>query len=350
MAGGDELQGAIPLFVKADRMGDGFGIAFQRDSAIHRAARFGQQFHDPFPCRFQVQAGQLRVGVAGFFRIPGVEGSGAEFHGKHFTVQADHLAAGEPGFPPPLHVRHIAEGADHQDAGSFLRIRVLRCHDGDRRVKQGGESGFSEKVLKAFVFRMGGHRDTGGQQFRAGGGDDKGITALHAEFYIVKSAGNLAILHFRLGDRGLEVHVPHGDGFLVDDTVLFYEVQKGELGNMAAMGPDGGVHLGPVHGESQFAPGVFECHLVFRCDHLTGFDKIASADPFGFLVFFPGFPVRVIGFMGITADAENILGAPFRGQAVIVPSHGVEYVFSQHALETDDHVGLGVTVGVAHVE
>jgi hypothetical protein len=45
-----------------------------------------------------------------------------------------------------------------------------------------------------------------------------------------------------------------------------------------------------------------------------------------------------------------VLNPPLGGKAVIIPSHGIKYIFTGHPLIPDNYIGMGVAENVADME
>ena len=81
------------------------------------------------------------------------------------------------------------------------------------------------------------------------------------------------------------------------------------------------------------------------------FDKIGPADHFWRLLrITSGFEVWQVREIGIAANVEEVLHPPFRGQAVVIPPHGIEDIHSSHAALAHDQILMGVAEHVSDVE
>ena len=114
----------------------------------------------------------LRVDLVGRVGIEAFPARLAERDGHETAVAADHLAQRQIELAPPLHVGLVAEGADHDDAGSLLGIGLRIGHDRHRHMEQRGDGALAETGLVALILGMRQHGHTGGQQFGTGRGDD----------------------------------------------------------------------------------------------------------------------------------------------------------------------------------
>jgi hypothetical protein len=99
--------------------------------------------------------------------------------------------------------------------------------------------------------------------------DEAALPALHPELDVVKGTAHHAVIHLRLGDGGLEVHVPHGGGVRAVEVTLLPEVHEAELRQPARPLPDGLVLLGPVDRQAHAAEEALESLLVLRRHALT---------------------------------------------------------------------------------
>ena len=203
---------------------------------------------------------------------------------------------------------------------------------------------------------MGGHAHAGGEQLRAGGGDHQfPIAPLHREGDVVVVAGGGAVLHLGLGHRGAEVHVPHGGRLGGVQVTLAVQVQEAVLGQVAAGVVDGGVLLVPVHRQADSLPHPLKRPLVLARHLRAQLDEVAPRHGArrrleGLARRHRQLQARLVGVVRIAAHVEVVLHPPLGGQAVVVPPHGVEHLFTEHALVAGDHVGLGVAEHVADVQ
>src|SRR5699024_12090879 len=111
LAGGDDLQGFVALFVELDRMGDGFGLPDQV-SALPKA------FDGAHTRGVHRRTDQLVVGLAG---RSGLQTGGRVGHDA--SVPADDRTSLQLQLTPPGDVGGVAEGTDHRDPGT-LRSEV----------------------------------------------------------------------------------------------------------------------------------------------------------------------------------------------------------------------------------
>ena len=119
------------------------------------------------------------------------------------------------------------------------------------------------------------------------------------------------------------------------------------------LGPlgDGGVGVGPVDRQAQGAPQVLEDLLVLLGQLMTQGHEVGARDGDGVLGRFgrrgEG---RVEGEARVAADPEVVLDPALGGQAVVVPTHGVEDGLPPHPVEAGHGIGVGVREDVPDVE
>ena len=363
LARGHELERAIALLVEAHRMGDGLGIALKRRAAFARhvrrgaAARILEQLDDALlrlVDRLALELRVERVGGLGLLRrvLGGAEGDLAQP-----PIAAEDLAEGQLLLAPPEHVGLITEGAHHEDAAALGGIGELAREDLHRREEQGGHRVLAEEVLVAGVIGVRAHGHARGQELGAGGGDhERLVRAFDAELEVVIRAGSLLVGDLGLRNRRLEVDVPHGRRFELIRALLLEEIEERELREVPAAIIDGRVGLRPVDRQREAAEEAFEDLLILPGHDVTELDEVLTGDEARLLALallvggrLEGEP-RLVGHVRVAAHVEIDLNAPLRGQAVVVPAHGIEDVLAQHALVARHHVGLRVGEHVPEVE
>ncbi len=186
----------------------------------------------------------------------------------------------------------------------------------DPRPVERRDGVFAEKPLVAFVVGVGDHRDAGAEQLRTGGGDLELSAALDPETQIVEQTLPRTVLDLGLGDRGLEVDVPHGRRLDVVDLALGHEVEKAPLRDAPAVVVDRGVLLRPVDRQPEVAPQVLESLFVLGRDDAAGLDEVAPGDLLDLLAFPAlrvGLPIGIVGEVGVAANTQEVLDPALGG-------------------------------------
>ncbi len=230
---------------------------------------------------------------------------------------------------------------------------MLGGEDRHPRTIERGDGDLAEERLVTLVVGVGHHGDAGAEELGPGGGDEQLTAVLDPETDIEEEPLPGPVLDLGLGHGGLEVDVPHGRRLDVVDLAALDEIEEAQLRNAPAVIIDGGVRIGPVDGQAEVAPEVLEGFFVLVGDHSARLDEIASRNIVDALVFLPlllGLPVRVVRQLGVASDPEQILHPPFRGQPVVIPTHGVGDVLADHPLVANDQILVGVAEDVTHVE
>ena len=122
------------------------------------------------------------------------------------AVVADDGSDRQAELAPPDHVRGVAEGADHGDAGALVGLGQLVGDDRDLDAEQRRDGGAAEQRLVALVVGVGDHGHARRQQLGAGRVDPDDVAVGpaatgQAEGELVVGAGQLAVLELGLGDR-----------------------------------------------------------------------------------------------------------------------------------------------------
>ncbi len=226
-------------------------------------------------------------------------------------------------------------------------------------IEQRRAHGRAECGLVALVIGVGDQRDTRGQQFGARGFDvDVAAAVALVESEAVVGGWLLAVFEFCLRDRGAEVDVPQGRRERLVGLATFEVAQERELARAHRLVRDRAVGLGPVDGQPQHPPEIFEVLFVFDSELFAQFDEVAAADRHlvGCLAalvvtaLVGGSEVGVIRQRGIAADAVVVLHAAFGRKPVVVPPHRIEDGLAPHPFETHLHVGVGVAEHVTDVK
>ena len=168
-------------------------------------------------------------------------------------------------------------------------------------------------------------------------------------------AGDLAVFHFGLSHGGALVDVVQRGCVLLVCLAALEVAEEGALAHPAGTFADGGVEQGPVDRQAEATEQVFEHLLVEVGDLAAEFNEVGAAHRNG-AVIFRHIAVERGGEAGVerqrrvAAHAGDILHAAFGGEAVVVPTDGVEHLLAAHALETSDGVGVGVAEHMADVQ
>ena len=268
------------------------------------------------------------------------------------SVPADHGAGGQPQLTPPLHVGEVPEGAAHRDAGALVGLggRMGQHRDLDAEHRRGDRG--AEQLLVALVVRMRDQRAHRGDQLRTRGLDVDGLAAAAAESHPVVVPGIVAGFELGLGDRSLEGDVPQRRSFREVRLAAGEVAQERALRHRPRFVGDGRVQRLPVDAQAERAPQIFEGHLVDGGQFVAEVHEVAAADrhlAFRVRLLRRG-EVRVVRQGRIAAHPVVVLHATLGGQAVVIPTHGVEHTFAAHALVARDQVGVGVAEHVSHVQ
>ena len=115
------------------------------------------------------------------------------------------------------------------------------------------------------------------------------------------------------------------------------------------------VFLTPIDGQTQSMPEHTECVLVFLDQIKTGLDEIWARDQAGgFLSHLRGcgleFQSFFIGRTRITTNVKIVLDTPFGRKPIVIPTHRIEDVHTDHALVTHDDIRLCIGEDVPDME
>ena len=265
LAGGDDLERTVALLEELHRVLDGLRLALE-------VAGLAQQLDDGLLRREHRLAGELGVRLAA-----GLGGDRRGRLGQDAAVEADDGAVREVELPPPDHVGDVAEGADHGDARSLVRLRQVVRDDGNLDVEERGADRGAEQRLVALVVGMRDQRDAGGQQLRPGRLDEDGAVCA-VERHAVVGARLLAVLQLGLRHRGAEGDVPQGRSERLVRLAALDVAEERQLGGVDRLPADGAVGLRPVHGEAERAPERLELLLVLLSQPLAQLDEVAARD------------------------------------------------------------------------
>ena len=230
---------------------------------------------------------------------------------------------------------------------------MLGGHDRHPCTIDRGDRIFAEELLVPIIVGVRDNRDAGAEKLGAGGRDQELAAAFDPEAEIVEEALPGPVLDLGLGDSGLEVDVPHIGRLEVIDLSLFHQIEEAELRDLPAVVVDGRVLLGPIEGQSEVAPQVFERLLVLGRDQPARLDEVAAGDLLDLLAlaaFGVRLPVGIVGQVGVATDAEQVLHPALGGQPVVVPAHREGDVLADHPLVAHQQIFVGVAENVTYVQ
>ncbi|CAB4820258.1 unannotated protein [freshwater metagenome] len=222
----------------------------------------------------------------------------------------------------------------------------------EQRCAHGG----AEQRLIARVVGVRHHRHTAGQQLGAGGLDQQVFATVGGvERKLVVRAGNLAVLHFRLGDGGALVDVVQRGCVLLVGLAAGQVAQERALADRAGAVADGGVEQRPVDRQAEATEQVLERLLVEVRDLAAQLHEVGAADGNGAVVLGHVAVERrseggILRQRRIATHTGEVLHAALGGQTVVVPTDGVEHGLAGHPLEAGDGVGVRVAEHVADVQ
>ena len=337
LAGGHDLERLVALLVEVGHAGGGLRIPVEIAAvAEHRDGRLAGR-----------ERRLARDGLEGVAVDDPLRGLALDP-----AVTADHSAGGQVQLAPPGDVGEVAEGAAHGDAGALVRLRRLVGQDRDLHPEEGRCDRGAEQRLVALVVRVCDERADGGQQLGTCGLDVDRIAPRAVERDAVVGARVLACLQLGLRHRRVEGDVPQRGRVAQVGLAPRVVAQERLLRHGLGVRRDGGVERGPVHRQAELTPQVLERLLVDGGQLVAELDEVGAADRDLTLRvrLRRGLEVRVVRDRRITAHAVEVLHPPLGGQAVVVPSHGVEHVLAAHPLVAGHRVGVGVAEHVAHVQ
>ncbi len=219
LAAGDHFQGLVTLFKEVHRVHDLLWLTLEQSG---RAELFNHRLlgrEDSLSCQFRVEfpARRRRHPVR---RIR-----------EDAAVPADDGARGQIQLAPPGHVSEVAEGADHGNAGTLVRLGQRMGQDQNLHSEERRSHSPAEEGLVAFVVRMGHQRHAGCKQFRPGGLNKKLFAVRRGKRVAVVGPRNFAVLEFGLGHSSAEGDIPEGWSFRHIGIALFEVGQEGTLGD-----------------------------------------------------------------------------------------------------------------------
>ena len=274
------------------------------------------------------------------------------------SVEADDGAIGQVELAPPHDVGHVAERADHRDAGALVLLGEVVCDHGDLDPEHGGRHRRAEQRLVALVVGVRDEGDARGDELGAArlDLDRAAVGAVEGDAVVVP--GLLAVLELGLRHGGAEGHVPQRRRQRLVGLAALHVADERELRREERLVGDGAVRLLPVHREAELAEQGLELLLVLDGEALAQLDEVATADRLlvgGLRALVVAalegrHEVGVVRQRGVAPHAVVVLHAALGGQAVVVPAHRVEHVSAAHALVAGDEVGVREREHVADVQ
>ena len=341
---GDDLQRPIALLKKLDVMSD-------RTWVTQQVTTLAQQFHDAGAGFDRRQTSQLVVVGLRLCRVRRLPSGRAPRHRLERAVGLNDGTHRQRQFPPPHHVGHIAEGANHRDARALFgigqRMRTHRHRYAEQRRRHRG----AEQRLIPGIIRVRDQRHTRRNQFRARRVDgQESATGLRKTNRVVRP-GHFPVFQFRLRDGRPEVHVPQRRRFQLIRAALVEQSQERELRHPLRVTPDGGVGHRPVHRQAEMPPQPLKHDFVVSRQARTQFHKVRARNVDGmFGRRLRRYEGRVVRQRGVAAHAVVILHAAFGGQTVVVPAHRITHRTTAHALVPCDHIRMGIRKHMPHMQ
>ncbi|RMQ40687.1 hypothetical protein ALQ05_101874 [Pseudomonas amygdali pv. mori] len=238
-------------------------------------------------------------------------------------------------------VVEVMRRGDFHAAGAEFRVAVVVRDDRDAAAYQRQFDELADQCLVALVLWV--HRNGGVTEhgFRASGGNDQVIqtfggfcTVGQRIAQVPQMAFLVVVLHFKVGNRGVQLGVPVDQAFATVNEAVFMQAHEGLLH---------GVGQAVVHGEALAAP-------------VDGRAQTAdlTADVAAGLGFpFPDLVQKLLAAQLMTAYAlrfKTTLHQHLRGDTSVVGARLPQRVATLHATETDQGVHDRVIEAVAHVQ
>ena len=125
------------------------------------------------------------------------------------TLDVEHVDKRQVVTPPHFEVVEVVRRRDLHRAGAFFRIGVVVADDRDAATDQRQDRCLPNQVLEPLIVGMHGDRDVAQHGLRPRRRhDDEFVAAFDRIFDVPEMSLGLDLLHFKIGDRGLELGVP----------------------------------------------------------------------------------------------------------------------------------------------
>ena len=258
------------------------------------------------------------------------------------AIQSQHVDHRQPAALADFVIVEVVRRGDLHAASALFHIGVFVGDDGDATTDQRQLNELADQALVAFVFRV--HRYTGvaEQGFRTGGTDHDVVftgRGFHAIGQWVAQVPHLAfdfaVLHFQVGNRGVQFRVPVDQALATVDQLVVVQADEHFLYRTVETGIHGETFGWPVYG-------------VAQTTHLAGDGAAGLFLPFPDLLD-KGVTAQIVAgqfFFGGQLALNHHLG----GYAGVVGTHLPQGVAALHAAVAGQRVHDGVLEGVAHVQ
>ncbi len=241
----------------------------------------------------------------------------------------------------------VVGGRDFDGSGAELGLGPVVGEDGDFSVGAGFETSrsadagewdadfFADERDVAFVGGVYGYGGVAEHGFGAGGGyGDRAGTVGEGVADVVELAEALFVLHFEVGDGGLDAWVPVDDVGAAVDEALFVEADEGFFDRDAEAVVHGEVFAGPIDG------GAEALHLV---EDGSAVELAPAPDALD-----EGLAAKL--FAGGAFGGELTLDHHLGGDAGVVGAGDPDGKVTQHAVPAGEDVHLRLVQHVAHVQ
>jgi hypothetical protein len=219
----DDLERPFAPFVELHDVPDGLRFT-------HQMTGLCQQLRYPATGPLRRQAGDLALRRVRGVDIPRWPARFAPPGRSDRPVALHHHARRQMELAPPLHVRDVAERADHRHAGSLPRVGELVRHQRNLRGEQRRHERRADQVPVTSVRGVHDERDARRDQLGSGRLDlDARPPIGTVEPNAVVRALDLTVLDLRLGDRRLEVDVPHRGRVSLVGEPAAHEIEEAAL-------------------------------------------------------------------------------------------------------------------------
>ncbi|MDT4818223.1 hypothetical protein FQZ97_513140 [compost metagenome] len=270
------------------------------------------------------------------------------------AVEVEHLGLGQHGgvLVEDVDQRQVVALADFivvevvgrgdlHAAGAELGVAVLVGDDRDAAAHQGQLDEGADQALVALVFRVHGNGAVAEHGFRTGGGDDQVVLAVgglvavgQGVAQVPQAALLVVVLHFEVGDGGVELGVPVDQALATVDQAVFVQAHEGFLDRIGQALVHGEALARPVHGGAEAAdlPGDGAAGLVLPLPDLLQ---------------------ELLAAQVVTGDAlggQLALHHHLGGDAGVVGARLPQGVAALHAAEADQGIHDGVVEAMTHVQ